>query len=82
VIETRRRKFTLAAAIILDEASKAELVSEISAYADDDLSVEMAAFEKIIHAQNAGPTPSRGLICHQICLVSVLCTKAAGGREG
>ena len=35
----------------LDEVAKAEFVPEIPAHAeDDDLSVEMAALEKIIHA--------------------------------
>jgi hypothetical protein len=44
----------------LDEISKAELVAQIPAHAqDDDLSVEMAAFEKIINVQHPGPGSSQ-----------------------
>ena len=43
------------------EIAKAELEPEIPAHAeDDDLPVEMAAFEKIINAQHAGSAPSPG----------------------
>ncbi len=42
------------------EISKAELEPEIPAYAqDDDLPVEMAAFEKIIHVQQPGTRPQK-----------------------
>jgi hypothetical protein len=44
----------------LDEITKAEFVPQIPAHAEhDDRSVEMAAFEKIINVQHAGPVSSR-----------------------
>ena len=43
------------------EIPETELEPEIPAHAeDDDLPVEMAAFEKIINAQHAGSAPSPG----------------------
>src|SRR5260370_5161845 len=44
----------------LHEITKAEFVPQIPAHTkDDDLPVEMAAFEKIINVQHAGPVSSR-----------------------
>jgi hypothetical protein len=44
----------------LDEITKAEFIPQISAHTEhDDLPVEMAAFEKIINVQHAGPVSSR-----------------------
>jgi hypothetical protein len=42
------------------DISKAEFEPEIPAYAqDDDLPVEMAVLEKIIHAQHPGARPQK-----------------------
>jgi hypothetical protein len=56
-----------------DEVSKAELVAQIPAHAEDnDLPVEMAAFEKIIHAQRARQ------LCRSasLCSARAVCTRA------
>src|SRR5580698_7823290 len=47
----------------LDEITKAEFVAQIPAHTeDDDLPVEMAAFENIINVQHAGPVSSRAIL--------------------
>ena len=61
----------------LHEISQAELEPEIPAHAENnDLSVEMAAFEKIINAQHPGPRPQTANL-RQICPASAFCTRTA-----
>ena len=58
----------------LDEITKAEFVAQIPAHTeDDDLPVEMAAFEKFVHAQHASQL-HRELRSREICPASDLCT--------
>ena len=58
------------------EISKAQLEPQIPAHAeDDDLPVEMAALEKIIHAQHLGSLPPKAGLWG-ICPASAVCTRA------
>src|SRR5271168_3993345 len=58
----------------LDEVSKAEFVPEIPTHTkDDDLPIEVPAFEEFIHAQHASQL-HRELRDLEICLASDLCT--------
>ena len=60
------------------EISKAELEPEKPAYAEDnDLLVEMAAFEKIINARHFGWLPPKAR-SQQICLASTVRTRGGG----
>jgi hypothetical protein len=59
------------------EISKGGLEPEIPAHAeDDDLAAEMAALERIINAQHAGPAPPSAIL-PRMCSVSAVCTRAA-----
>src|SRR5271166_5447124 len=63
------------------EIPKAELEPEIPSDAeDDDLPVEMAAFEKSIYAQHPGPGP-REATWPRICPACAVCTRATKSRE-
>ncbi len=58
----------------LDKIAKAEVVSQIPAHTeDDDLPVEMAAFEKLVRAQHASQL-HRELCSREICPASDPCT--------
>jgi hypothetical protein len=58
----------------LDEITKAELVAQIPPHTeDDDLPIEMAAFEEFIHAQHASQLHQELRGC-EICPASDLCT--------
>jgi hypothetical protein len=57
------------------EIAKAELEPKIpSDTEDDDLSVEMAAFEKILNVQHSGSRPQKGC-SRQICRPFAVCTR-------
>ena len=58
----------------LDEITKAELVAQIPPHTeDDDLPIEVAAFEEFVHAQHASQLHQE-LRGREICPASDLCT--------
>ena len=61
------------------EIAKAELEPEIPPDAeDDDFSVEMAAFEKILNVQHSGSRPPKEC-SRQVCRPFAVCTRTSGG---
>jgi len=62
----------------LDEITKAELVAQIPPHTeDDDLPIEVAAFEEFVHAQHASQLHQE-LRGREICPASDLCTTTVG----